>query len=80
MPGAMSLLIKTATLLLMVYIGWVAFHIDGYIKNLVHLSERRTSAVERCEMSMHEYLDSIVIEKQGVQERYAPVLDVTEYP
>jgi len=90
----MRLLLQSALIILFVatcfIVIQVALEFDRKTDTIVHLSERRTVADERCESSMHRYLDEIVKNKSGVlvatgttpvdNKQYAPVLDASEYP
>lgn len=51
---------------LALFIALITRDIYGQVQTMVQLTERRVLAEERCETSMHLYLDELVQDKAGV--------------
>ena len=87
----MRLTLQIATLILIIYLGVVAHKLYRMVDSIEFYSEKQLKAEERCEGSMHQYLDELVPNKGGILDEqktevletpavYAPLLDETTYP
>jgi len=78
-----------------VFVSWVAYQFNDKMDTIVHHSDRSANSYERCETSMHQYLDNLVLNKGGIlteqpassttveiltDEEYAPPLEAENYP